>query len=174
MAELGSTNARLATSVSLFVLPKSLDQTTINNPAALLALAQKSTKIGAVQTFTETQRRNTDFRFELDADNPGGLPVERLPRTVDEYSLRLDRVMLYAASALDILGISADEITNNTAPLAIVKVERAPAGSGIATKTTVYTGVWIHGVNRSYNIAGGDLRILEGVDAGYTQKSVVS
>jgi hypothetical protein len=173
MADLGATNARLATSVSLFVLPKSLDQQTLNNPAALLALAQGSTKIGAVQTFTETQRRNTDFRFELDADNPGGLPVERLPRTVDEYSIRIDRAVLYSSTILDILGISADEITNNTAPLAMVKVERAPAGSGISTRTTVYIGLWVHSVAKSYNIAGGDLRVIENVDLGYTSKTVV-
>ena len=71
MAELGNTNARLSTSVSLFLLPQNLDQTTLNNPAALLSLAQQSTKIGAIQSFTQTQRRNTDFRFELDSDHKG-------------------------------------------------------------------------------------------------------
>lgn len=169
-AQLGQTNARLSTSVSLFVLPKSLDANTLNDPAALVALAQKSTKIGAVQTFTETQRRNTDFRFELDSDNPGGLPVERLPRTVDEFSIHLDRVVLYSSTILDVLGISDNDITNNTAPLAMVKVEIAPVGSGVATVTTIYTGLWIHSVSKSYNIAGGDLRILEACDCGYTAK----
>lgn len=172
MAELGNTQARLSTSISLFVLPKNLDQTTLNNPAALLALAQQSTKIGAVQSFTQTQRRDTDFRFELDSDTQGK-PVERLPRTVSEYSIRAQRVMLYVTDALQILGISGDDIVNNNAPLAIVKVEIAPAGSGVATKTTIFTGVWISSVGATYNIAGGDLRVLEDVDMGYTGSSVV-
>ena len=172
MAELGNTNARLSTSISLFALPKSLDQTTLNNPAALLALAQKSTKIGAVQSFTQTQRRNTDFRFELDSDSQGK-PVERLPRTVDEYSIRAQRVMLYVSDALEVLGITGDDIVNNNAPIGILKQEIAPAGSGVPTKSTIFTGVWIHSVGATYNISGGDLRVLEDVDFGYTGSTVV-
>jgi hypothetical protein len=172
MAELGNTSARLSTSISLFVLPKSLDQTTLNNPAALLALAQQSTKIGAVQSLTQTQRRNTDFRFELDSDTQGK-PVERLPRTVDEYSLRAQRAMLYVSTITDVLGISGDDIVNNNAPLGIMKVEIAPAGSGVATKTTIWTGVWLHSVGATYNISGGDLRVLEDADFGFTNLTVV-
>src|SRR5579863_9456440 len=167
MAQLGNTQARLSTSVSLFLLSKPLDATTLNNPAALLALAQQSTKIGAVQTFTQTQRRNTDFRFELDSDQQGN-PVERLPRTVDELSLHADRVMLYTSDALEILGISGDNIVNNNAPIGILKQEIAPAGSTAPTKSTIFTGVWIHSVGATYNISGGDLRVLESVDFGYT------
>src|SRR5690349_8687109 len=172
MAELGNTISRLSTSVSLFVLPKTLDATTLNNPAALLALAQQSAKIGGVQSFTQTQRRNTDFRFELDSDKQGK-PVERLPRTVDEYSLHADRVMLYQSDALEALGISGDDIVNNNAPIGILKQEIAPAGSGIPTKSTIFTGVWIHSVGATYNINGGDLRILGAVDFGYTGSTVV-
>jgi hypothetical protein len=172
LAELGNTQARLSTSVSLFVLPQNLDSTTLNNPAALLSLAQQSTKIGAVQSFTQTQRRNTDFRFELDSDQQG-LPVERLPRTVDEYSLHADRVMLYASDAFEILGISGDNIVNNNAPIGILKQEIAPAGSGIPTKSTIFTGVYIHSVGATYNINGGDLRVLEAVDFGFTGLTVV-
>jgi hypothetical protein len=172
LAELGSTIARLSTSVSLFVLPQSLSASTLNNPTALLALAQNSTKIGAVQSFTQTQRRNTDFRFELDSDQQGK-PVERLPRTVDEYSLHADRVMLYSSDVLEILGITADDIVNNNAPIGILKQEVAPAGSGIPTKSTIFTGVWIHSVSATYNINGGDLRVMEGVDMGYTGSTVI-
>jgi len=172
MAELGNTQARLSTSVSLFLLPQSLNATTLNNPAALLSLAQQSTKIGAVQSFTQTQRRDTDFRFELDSDQQGK-PVERLPRTVSEYSLRADRVMLYLSDALEVLGISGDDIVNNNAPIGILKQEIAPAGSTAPTKSTIFTGVFIHSVSATYNIAGGDLRVLEGVDFGYTSSTVV-
>ena len=172
MAELGGTNARLSTSVSLFILPKELNSTTLNNPASLLALATSSTKIGAVQSFTQTQRRNTDFRFELDSDQQGK-PVERLPRTVDEYSLRAQRVMLYVSDALEVLGITGDDIVNNNAPFGILKQEIAPAGSGIPTKSTIFTGVWCHSVGATYNISGGDLRVLEDVDFGYTASVVI-
>jgi hypothetical protein len=172
MAELGNTNARLSTSVSLFVLPKSLDQTTLNNPAALLALATGTSKIGAIQSFTQTQRRNTDFRFELDSDKEGK-PVERLPRTVDEYSIKAQRVMLYVSDALEVLGITGDDIVNNNAPIGILKQEIAPAGSGVPTKSTIFTGVWIHSVGATYNISGGDLRVLEDVDFGYTGSTIV-
>jgi hypothetical protein len=172
MAELGNTNARLSTSVSLFVLPKSLDQTTLNNPVALLALATGSSKIGAIQSFTQTQRRNTDFRFELDSDKQGK-PVERLPRTVDEYSIKAQRVMLYVSDALEVLGITGDDIVNNNAPIGILKQEIAPAGSGVPTKSTIFTGVWIHSVGATYNISGGDLRVLEDVDFGYTGSTIV-
>jgi hypothetical protein len=172
MAELGNTQARLSTSVSLFVLPQGLNATTLNNPAALLSLAQKSTKIGAVQSFTQTQRRPTDFRFELDSDQQGR-PVERLPRTVEEYSLHADRVMLYVSDVLEILGISGDDIVNNNQPIGILKQEISPAGSGVPTKSTIFTGVFIHSVSATYNISGGDLRILEGVDFGYTTSTVI-
>lgn len=171
--ELGNTIAELSTSISLFALPKSLDQTTLNNPAALLALAQQSTKIGACQSMTETQRRNTDMRFQLDSDNPSGAPVERLPRTPDELSLRLDRVMLYGSTITDVLGIAADDILNNNAPFGVMKVEVKPNGSGIATKTTIFIGVWLHSVSETYNISGGDLRVVQSADAGYTSKTVV-
>lgn len=172
MAQLGNTTAKLSTSISLFVLPQSLDNTTLNNPSALLSLAQQSQKIGAVQSFTQTQRRNTDFRFELDSDQQGK-PVERLPRTVDEYALHADRVMLYASDIFDVFGITGDDIVNNNQPLGVMKVEIAPAGSGVATKTTIFTGVWIHSVGASYNINGGDLRVMEQVDFGYTGSTVV-
>jgi hypothetical protein len=172
MAELGNTSARLSTSVSLFLLPQGLNSTTLNNPAALLSLAQQSTKLGSIQSFTQTQRRNTDFRFELDSDQQGK-PVERLPRTVDEYSLHADKVMLYVADALESLGISGDDIVNNNQPIAILKQEIAPAGSGVPTKSTIFTGVWIHSVGATYNISGGDLRVLEAVDFGYTGSTVV-
>lgn len=172
MSELGNTQARLSTSVSLFILPKDLNATTLNNPASLLALAQQSTKIGAIQSFTQTQRRNTDFRFELDSDQQGK-PVERLPRTVDEYSIRAQRVMLYVSDVLEVLGISGDDIVNNNAPIGILKTEISPAGSGVPTKSTIYTGVWCHSVGATYNISGGDLRVLEDVDFGYTSSVVV-
>jgi len=172
MAELGNTQARLSTSVSLFVLPKSLNSTTLNNPAALLALATSSTKIGAVQSFTQTQRRDADFRFELDSDTQGK-PTELLPRTVSEYAIRAQRVMLYSSDALEILGVSADDIVNNNAPLGILKQEIAPAGSGIPTKSTIFTGVWIVSVGATYNISGGDLRVLEDVDMKYTGSTVI-
>lgn len=172
MPELGLTKARLSTSISLYALPNQPDADTLNNPAALLALAQKSTKIGAVNSLTQTQRRDTDFRFELDSDTQGK-PVERLPRTVSEYSLHAERVMLYSGTITDVLGISDDDILNNNAPFAIVKVEIAPAGSGVPTKTTIWNGTWLHSVGATYNISGGDLRILENVDFGYTNMTVV-
>lgn len=172
MAELGNTQARLSTSVSLFVLPQDLNATTLNNPTALLSLAQQSTKIGSIQSFTQTQRRNTDFRFELDSDQQGK-PVERLPRTVDEYSLHADRAMLYISDALEILGITGDDIVNNNQPIGILKQEISPAGSGVPTKSTIFTGVWIHSVGATYNISGGDLRVLENIDFGYTASTVV-
>jgi len=172
MAELGNTQARLSTSVSLFVLPKSLNSTTLNNPAALLALATSSTKIGAVQSFTQTQRRDADYRFELDSDKQGK-PTELLARTISEYSLRAQRVMLYQSDALEILGISGDDIVNNNAPIGILKQEIAPAGSGIPTKSTIFTGVLITSVGATYNISGGDLRVLEDVDMKYVSSVVI-
>lgn len=172
MAELGNTQARLSTSVSLFILPQNLNATTLNNPSALLSLAQQSTKIGAVQSFTQTQRRDADFRFELDSDKQGK-PVELLPRTVSDYSLRAQRVMLYSSDALEILGITADDIVNNNQPIGILKQEISPAGSGIPTKSTIFTGVLITSVGATYNISGGDLRVLEDVDMKYTGSTVV-
>lgn len=172
-SKLGQTFAELSTSISLFALPKSLDATTLGNPAALLALAQNSAKIGACQSMTETQRRNTDFRFELDSDNPTGAPVERLPRTPDELSLRLDRVMLYSSTITDVLGIAVDDILQNNAPFGIMKVETRPIGSGIATKTTIFVGAWLHSVSETYNISGGDLRVVQSADVGYTSKTVI-
>ena len=66
-----------------------------------------------------------------------------------------------------------DNVVNNNAPLGILKQEIAPAGSGIPTKSTIFTGVWVHSVGATYNISGGDLRVIEDVDFGYTAVTVV-
>jgi hypothetical protein len=60
-------------------------------------------------------------------------------------------------------------LIDQNVPFVVVKEERAPEGSGIATRTTMWTGCWFHNMPKSYDMTG-DLRVMQNVDIGATRK----
>jgi len=170
MAKLAKTKARLATSVTIRAVKGPIDTSSLSDEDAIRALSESSVKIGAVQTFSEATPRGTDPRYELDADITGDI-VERIPRLVDR-TLRINRAVLYTADMLEAFGFTdIDDIVDQNVPFVVFKVERAPEGSGIVTKTTVYEGCWFHDLPKTYDI-GGDLKVMQDVEIGYVRKHV--
>jgi len=168
MAKLSKTQVRMATSVSIMAIKGELTFDDLNNLDAVRALANSTVKIGAIQSFSEASPRGTTPRYELDADTAGDM-VERVPGLVDR-TLRINRAVLYSADMLQAFGFNdiIDIIDQNIA-FCVEKVERAPEGSNIPTKTTIYVGCWFHDLPKTYDI-GADLKVLQDVEIGYTKK----
>ncbi len=164
MAQLAQTNARLSTSISIYAINGTLDPNNPTNPNSAVL-------VGAVLSLSETNPRGTTPRYELDANKAGEM-VERTPGLADNM-LTLNRVVLYASDMLEAFGFSdAQSIIDQNVPFIIVKEERAPASSGVQTRTTVYEGCWFHDLPKNYDITG-DLRVIQNVEVGYTKKTRV-
>lgn len=170
MAKLAKTIARMATSVTIRAIKGDISVDALSDADAIRALSESSIKIGAVKTFSEKSPRTTEPRYELDADIAGDI-VERIPKLVDR-TLTINRAVLYSADILDAFGFTdISDIIDQNVPFCVVKVERAPEGSGIPTRTTVYEGCWFHDLPKSYDL-GGDLQVMQDVELGYTRKFV--
>lgn len=170
MAKLAKTVARMATSVTIRAIKGEVNVDSLSSADAIRALSDSSVKIGAIKTFSEKSPRTTEPRYELDADLGGDI-VERIPKLVDR-SLTINRAVLYSADILEAFGFSdINDIIDQNVPFVVVKVERAPDGSGIPTKTTLYEGCWFHDLPKSYDL-GGDLQVMQDVEIGYTRKLV--
>lgn len=170
MAKLAKTDARLSTSITIRAIKGDLNTDALGDADAIRALSESSVKIGAITSFTEASPRTTTPRYELDADLAGDI-VERTPQLVDR-TLRLNRVVLYEKDILQAFGFTdVFDIIDQNIPFTIVKVERAPDGSGLATTTTVYEGCWFHDLPKNFDLTG-DLRVVQDVEVGYTRKRV--
>jgi hypothetical protein len=170
MAKLAKTIVRMATSVTIRAIKGDVNVDSLSSADAIRALSESSVKIGAVKTFSEKSPRTTEPRYELDADIAGDI-VERIPKLVDR-TLTINRAVLYSADILDAFGFTdISDIIDQNVPFVVVKVERAPEGSGIPTKTTLYEGCWFHDLPKSYDL-GGDLQVMQDVEIGYTRKLV--
>jgi hypothetical protein len=164
MANLAQTQARLSTSISIFAIKGQLDP---NNPTN----ANSAVLVGGVLSLTEENPRGTTPRYELDANKVGEM-VERTPGLADN-TLTLNRVVLYETDMLEAFGFtSAQSIIDQNIPFIIVKEERAPAGSTVQTRTTIYEGCWFHNLPKTFDITG-DLRVMQNVEVGYTKKTRV-
>ena len=158
-----TTQARLSTSIQIFALDQ--NNRLISKP------------IGAVESLSEAEGKPSDPRYEIDADHPGE-QSERTPGKM-ERSLTINRAILYDVdSILDVFQIKdkegnpADDLIWQTKPVAIQKVEYYPDGNLYKSKTTTFNGCWIHGNPKTYSIAGTNLRIVQSVPIGYTNKTV--
>lgn len=170
MAQLPKTQARLSTSVTIRALRGEVNTDSLTDADAIRALSESSVKVGAVMSFTERSPRTTEPRYELDADLAGDI-VERIPRLVDR-TLTINRAVLYSSDMLEAFGYTdAQDIIDQNIPFVVVKVERAPAGSGTITRTTVYEGCWFHDLPKTYDLSG-DLKVMQDVEIGYTRKLV--
>lgn len=171
MADLEITKARTAKSVTIRTIKGNINIDSLSDAAALEALSRSAVKVGAIVEFSESTPRTTTPRYELDADLAGDI-VERIPGLVDR-TLTIQRAVLYTSDMLQAMGYdSAVDIIEQNVPFVIVKVERSPAGSGVATKTTVYTGCWFHDLPKSYSYQG-DVRVVQNVEVGYTRKFTI-
>lgn len=170
MALLPKTDAQLATSVTIRAIKEQVGVDTLSDAAAIQALSESSVKIGAIRSFNEASPRGTIPRYELDADVAGDIK-ERIPQLVDR-TIRINRATLYTADMFGAFGFTEiTDITDQNRPFVIVKTERAPEGSGIPTRTTVYAGCWFHDNPKTYDI-NSDLQVLQDVEVGYTRKYV--
>ena len=168
MAKIAKTNVRMATSVTIRAIKGEVNVDSLNDADAVRALSQSSVKIGAVQSFSEASPRDTTPRYELDADIAGDI-VERVPGLVNR-TLHINRAVLYSADIFEAFGFTdVTDIIDQNIAFTVVKVERAPDGTGVPTKTTVYAGCWFHDLPKSYDI-GGDLKVMQDLEIGYTRK----
>ncbi len=168
MAELAKTSARLSPSITLRALKEDLTIDVLNDVNALRALAEKSVIIGGIVSMSEDNTRTSNPRYELDADQAGKMK-ERTP-ALEDFSLTLNRAVLYKSDMLEALGFDdAQSLIDQNTPFIVVKEERTPTGSGIPTRTTMWTGCWMHNNPKTYDL-GGDLRIMQNVEIGATNK----
>jgi len=65
------------------------------------------------------------------------------------------------------------DIIDQNKPFTIVKVEKAPTGSNVANKATVYTGCWFHDNPKEYNITR-ELKMIQEATIGYTKRFVAT
>jgi len=168
MSLIPQTNARLTTSITLFALPGNPNVTTATSASALAAIQGQGVKIGAVESFTETQTRRSNPRYEIDADEAGDM-VERIPELVDR-TIRLSRVILYqSGDILQAFGFAdAFDIIQQNVSFSMLKVERFPDNLNLPTKTTIYTGLWFHEIPKNFTMTG-DLKVLQDVEIGVTK-----
>lgn len=170
--ELPSTAARLATSITLRLLPNDI------NPATVTASQlQQAAVLGAVTEFSEDNNRPTETRYELDADLAGEI-VEQLPQLVDR-TLKLQRVVLYENDMLEAFGISGGDLINQSQPFAILKIETAPTGAvdskgaAVPTRISLYSGCWFTSNPKAFKVSGRDIRVMQDVNVAYARRRVV-
>jgi len=147
-----------------------LNAAALSNPASILSAVQ-SAPIGAVESFSETNSRPAQIRFQMDSDNPG-VVQEVLPNQVEARTITLDRVVLYSGDALDVFQIENGDIVFQYAPFAMIKVEVAPAGSNLPEVITIYTGCWFTTNPKAYAVRD-NLKIVQTVNITYANREVV-
>jgi hypothetical protein len=171
MPRIPFTKRRLSTSFTLRVIKGSIDVASLSSPDQLRALASSAVKIGSVLRFTEGNPRTTSPQYEFDADLPGEID-ERTPHLVDR-TISIRRAVLYKSDMLEALGFSGvGDLVDQTVPFVLVKVEKAPPESGVADKTTLYLGCYMHDNPKTYELTG-DLVVMQDVDIGYSRRVVI-
>jgi hypothetical protein len=172
--QIPNTAARLATSITLRLLPTDINPSNVT--VSQIAAAQV---LGAVMEFEERNDRPTQTRYELDADEVGNI-VEQLPQLVSR-NLRIQRAVLYAGDMLEAFGISGGDLINQSQPFAIIKEEFAPPGSvdstgnAIPTRITIFSGCWFTSNPKAFRVStAGDIRVIQDADVAYAQRFIVS
>jgi len=172
--KLPKTVARLATSITIRLIPEdTLNAATLANPAAILTSVQNA-PIGAVESFEESNDRPASIRFEMNAAAPG-VVQEVMPNQVSARTLTLKRTVLYASDALETFQIIGGDIVQQYKPFALIKVESKPEGSVDPTRITIYRGCWFTNNPKAMDIAGrGELRIIQSMSITYAEREIAS
>jgi len=172
--KLPKTVARLATSITIKLIPEdTLDAGQLSNPAAILTAVQ-NTPIGAVQSLTESNDRPAHMRFEMDYTKPG-VVTEVYPGLVQMRTVRLTRVVLYDSDVTQTFVIENGDVVFQYKPFALIKIEAVPEGSNQPTNITIYRKCWLTTNPKAYTLGGGgsDLKIVQDVNIAYTEREVV-
>lgn len=170
--QIPSTAARLATSITLRLLPSDINPSTVT-----VAQISAATVLGAIVDFNEANDRPAEPRYELDADLPGEI-VEQLPQLVTR-TLSVSRAVLYENDMLEAFGISGGDLINQSQPFAIIKLEQAPPGAvdskgnAIPTRITIFSGCWFTSNPKGFKLSGRDIRIIQDVNVAYARRFVV-
>lgn len=171
--KLPKTVARLSTSITIRLIPEdTLNAATLANPAAILTSVQNA-PIGAVESFVESNDRPASIRFEMNAGAPG-VVQEVTPNQVNPRTVHLRRTVLYGSDALETFQIIGGDVVQQYKPFALIKVESSPEGSTDPTRITIYRGCWFTTNPKSYEIARGDLRIIQDMAVTYAEREIAS
>ena len=140
----------------------------INN---LVSKIDVNKPVGAIQRIKIITKREAEYRRELNIDT-AGRPVEVVPG-LPEYSLELERVVLYESTIAQAFGYSKSyDIMKQNSPLMIYVnvpgVERTGEGGKTLTtgaKTIMIYGVWFDNNNMDFSIErANDMMIIQRVN----------
>ena len=110
--------------------------------------------VGLIQNFTLSQARTVQRVFEINADSNGDA-VEIVPGNLDDLSIQIDRVELYARALENYFGIAdAAMLTNQTEPFELHEVYFKPDGTSYGYK---YEGCWFTNTGRTCPAEGARL-----------------
>lgn len=138
----------------------------------LVSKIDSNKPVGAIQKIKIVTKREAEYRRELNT-NTAGRPVEVVPG-LPEYSLELERVVLYESTIAQAFGYSKSyDIMKQNSPLMIYVnvpgVERAGEGNTTLTtgaKTIMIYGVWFDNNNMDFSVErANDMMIIQRVNA---------
>jgi len=134
-------------------------------------------RIGSIESFSETESRDANSQYELDADYPGEI-VDVIP-TRPERELTINRAVLYSSSGagdiFEALGIGPTtgwNIMNQVIPLLLLRYEVTPtattstnntqntSNTGTKTVITVWEDCWLTASPKEFDVMG-DLKIIQ-------------
>ncbi len=170
--KLPKTVARLATSVTIRLIPEdTLDAATLADPTQIISAVQNA-PIGAVESFSENNTRNAYPRFEMNAAEPG-VVQEVYPGLVEMRSIDISRVALYTADAVEIFNIDGD-VVQQSKPFALIKVEQSPDGVNVTDRITIYRNCWMTTNPEAYSLQNADIKIVQDINVAYSEREVVA
>lgn len=138
----------------------------------LVSKIDSNKPVGAIQKIKIVTKREAEYRRELNT-NTAGRPVETVPG-LPEYSLELERVVLYESTIAQAFGYSKSyDIMKQNSPLMIYVnvpgVERVSEGNTTLTtgaKTIMIYGVWFDNNNMDFSVErANDMMIIQRVNA---------
>lgn len=174
---LPSTNARLATASSFYILREDAV-----SPAAIFGtinpseLVSRMVQVYAITNFSEIQSRTTTSRWETDSDIPGQA-LEVLQSPTDRM-LSIKRMVLYTSDFIDVANY-ASELSNGGVsdgsilaqqqkPFIFFRLDKSPSSSGVGAVVTLYRGCIFTSIGRSYSLdRPTDLSVSEDVEIKY-------
>ena len=170
MSRLPVTKSRSALSIRLFFIQSSYLTPDVLKMQGAQISNFKPMIIDVIEKFSENEIRETDSRYETDADVAGNV-VGRVRRTTTK-TISIDRTVMYKDDINDKFDVGI-ELIEQQLPFAILKVEHAPAELHIEDKVTLFLGCFIHSIPKTFEL-GRDLKVVQAITMGYTEKVFMS
>lgn len=168
------TNLRLQPYIKLYTIKGGAQ---LHTPEDILALVQggKSLEVvGAMQKVTIKQTRDTNVWRELNSDTYG--QIQEVYPQLPEYSLVLDRLVLYQSNILEAFGFDGSDLLHQNKPFLVVVSLLAPTNqTQVDPITYIYHNCWMQNFDLEFDITASDLRMLQSVNvatAGVIPSSV--